>query len=179
MISVASIAARLRPRMYSNIPAEMTSRIKFDSPSMLPHKFKPHNVETAGGFPVKLLETLVRLQKILKIKQFRVNSLRDMNTEAERRISMGISFPPDFVRRYATSILELDRLNVALSDLLHAMQDSCGDGVRFYTKSAFKEGKEAGLDKMSIFDQHALFFKFEVFFRFPLFFAKLNKMQQS
>jgi LIN9 C-terminal len=135
MISVASIAARLRPRMYSNIPAEMTSRIKFDnSPSsLLPQKFKPHNVETAGGFPVKLLETLVRLQKILKIKQFRVNSLRDMNTEAERRISMGISFPPDFVRRYATSILELDRLNVALSDLLHAMQDSCGDGVRSET----------------------------------------------
>lgn len=135
MISVASIAARLRPRMYSNIPAEMTSRIKFDSPSMLPQKFKPHNVETAGGFPVKLLETLVRLQKILKIKQFRVNSLREMNTEAERRISMGISFPPDFVRRYATSILELDRLNVALSDLLNAMQESCGDGVRISSYS--------------------------------------------
>jgi len=129
MISLASIAARMRPRSYGSLPPEMSSRLKMETPSLLP-KFKPQTLESAGGFPVKLLETLVRLQKILKIKQFRVNSLRDMNTEAERRISMGIAFPPDFVRRYATSVLELDRLNVALSDLLHAMQDNCGDGVR-------------------------------------------------
>ncbi|CAB3379602.1 Hypothetical predicted protein [Cloeon dipterum] len=128
MISVASIAARMRPRSYSSLPTEMSSRLKMETPMMAP-KYKPQNTEATGGFPVKLLETVVRLQKILKIKQFRVNSLRDMNTEAERRVSMGIPFPPDFVRRYAISVLELDRLNVALSDLLQAMQETCGDGI--------------------------------------------------
>ncbi|XP_059490619.1 protein lin-9 homolog [Neocloeon triangulifer] len=130
MISVASIAARMRPRSYSSLPSEMTSRLKMDNtPSLLPPKFKPQHAESTGGFPVKLLETIVRLQKILKIKQFRVSSLREMNSEAERRVSMGIPFPPDFVRRYAISVLELDRLNVALSDLLNAMQENCGDGL--------------------------------------------------
>lgn len=65
----------------------------------------------------------------MKIKQQRVSSLRDMNTEAERRASLGVPIPSDFVRRYATSVVELDRLNLALSDFLNAMQDSCGEGV--------------------------------------------------
>ncbi|KAF4524421.1 hypothetical protein B566_EDAN009337 [Ephemera danica] len=136
-ISMASLAARMRPRsLPATTPTATTTAteaageagvvVKTEAPT--PAAVAKSRAETAGGFPIRLLETLVRLHKILKVKQQRVNALRDMNLESERRVALGIPIPSDFVRRYAAAVVELDRLNVALSDFLVMMQDSCSSG---------------------------------------------------
>lgn len=136
-ISMASLAARMRPRSLPATTPTATATatepagdagvvVKTETPT--PAAVAKSRAETAGGFPIRLLETLVRLHKILKVKQQRVNALRDMNLEAEHRVALGVTIPSDFVRRYAAAVVELDRLNVALSDFLIMMQDSCSSG---------------------------------------------------
>ncbi|PSN44184.1 Protein lin-9 [Blattella germanica] len=59
---------------------------------------------TVGGFPVKFLEMLVRLSKILNVKKTKIKMLREMNSEAEKRKSFGSHIPEDFQHRYAKVI---------------------------------------------------------------------------
>ena len=67
----------------------------------------------------------VRLSKILNLKKEKVCALRDMNTEAERRESIGETVATDFQRRYARTILDLEELNTELNNLLVKVRQQC------------------------------------------------------
>lgn len=56
---------------------------------------------TVNGYPVKLLENMVKVDKILTVKKSKIKKLKEMNSEAEKRRSMQESLPPDFERKYA------------------------------------------------------------------------------
>jgi hypothetical protein len=79
--------------------------------------------ETLGGFPVRFLRLVVRLSKILGIKKERIERLNEMNTQAEKLLSFGESFVPEFQAQYASSVLDLDRLNKNLSVCLQDVQE--------------------------------------------------------
>lgn len=62
---------------------------------------KPQIGGTLNGYPLKLLELMVKVNKILTSKKTKIKKLREMNSEAEKKRSFGESLSPDFERRYA------------------------------------------------------------------------------
>nr|CAG4643093.1 EOG090X03EV [Ilyocryptus agilis] len=78
-----------------------------------------------SSFPMEVLTPIVRLSKILNLKKEKVSALRDMNTEVERRESVGETVAPDFQRRYARTILDLEELNTELNSLLVKVRQQC------------------------------------------------------
>lgn len=62
---------------------------------------KSHIGGTMNGYPLKLLEFMVKVNKILAAKKIKIKKLKEMNSEAEKRRSFGEALPPDFERRYA------------------------------------------------------------------------------
>ncbi|XP_067004973.2 protein lin-9 homolog isoform X2 [Anabrus simplex] len=133
-ITVSSFAQKFRPR---NVTAFMTPprysdplspRLNSDpllgASSVTKMKSVPSD-GMLGGFPVKCLDMIVRLSKILNAKKLKINRLRDMNAEAEKRKSYGTYIPEDFQRRYASTIIELERLNKDLQEYLSAVQSYC------------------------------------------------------
>jgi phage host-nuclease inhibitor protein Gam len=59
------------------------------------------------------------------MKKDKIRRLRDMNTEVERRESVGETVAPDFQRRYARTILDLEELNTELNSLLVKVRQQC------------------------------------------------------
>nr|CAG4636873.1 EOG090X03EV [Ceriodaphnia reticulata] len=80
---------------------------------------------TFGSLPIHVLTPIVRLSKILNMKKEKVRRLREMNTEVERRESVGETVAPDFQRRYARTILDLEELNTELNSLLVKVRQQC------------------------------------------------------
>nr|XP_023662818.1 protein lin-9 homolog isoform X1 [Paramormyrops kingsleyae] len=81
--------------------------------------------ETLGGFPVNFLVQVTRLSKILMVKKENIRQLKDMNAEAEKLKSCSMSIGFEFQKRYATVVLDLERLNKDLSEVLHEVQQYC------------------------------------------------------
>lgn len=77
---------------------------------------------TLGGFPIKFLGLLVRLSKILSVKKKKIFELKSLNTEAERMRSLQEPINHEFQKQYASTILELEKLNSDLNDNLKAVQ---------------------------------------------------------
>jgi len=88
---------------------------------------------TLGGYPVKFLYHIVRLNKSLLSKKEKVNNLRDLNSEAEKMKSFGEFITEDFQRKYASKVLEVYKVNEELNKQLK--------DVSLYTAQF---GKEAG-----------------------------------
>nr|CAG4636038.1 EOG090X03EV [Eubosmina coregoni] len=78
-----------------------------------------------GTFPMHILTPIVRLSKILNLKKDKISALREMNTEVERRESIGETVASDFQRRYARIILDLEELNSELNSLLLKVRQHC------------------------------------------------------
>lgn len=93
--------------------------------SPLRSKFPGGTGGTLGGFPVKFLVQVARLSKILAIKKENLQMLEQMNSQAEKRHSYGETLPLEFQRKYATIVLELERLNTELNSLLLGIQKFC------------------------------------------------------
>ncbi|KAM6954733.1 protein lin-9 homolog [Aplochiton taeniatus] len=89
------------------------------------HKLPGSEEDTLGGFPVKFLVQVTRLSKILMIKKEHIKHLKDMNTEAEKLKSYSMPIVLEFQKRYATTVLELERLNKDLNKVLHEVQQFC------------------------------------------------------
>nr|CAG4641559.1 EOG090X03EV [Eurycercus lamellatus] len=85
----------------------------------------PSQEPAFGSFPMHVLTPIVRLSKILNLKKEKISALRDMNTEVERRESIGETVAPDFQRRYARTILDLEELNTELNSLLVKVRQQC------------------------------------------------------
>lgn len=134
-ITVSSFAQKFRPRSFapymtpprfSSDPSspKLNSDPLLAGSSIVKAKSFPSD-GTVGGFPVKFLETVVRLSKILKAKKTRISVLREMNAEAERKKSFGAHIPEEFQRRYANVIIDLEHLNRDLQDYLTSVQNYC------------------------------------------------------
>jgi len=76
---------------------------------------------TLGGYPVKFLYHIVRLNKSLLSKKEKVNNLRDLNSEAEKMKSFGEFITEDFQRKYASKVLEVYKVNEELNKQLKDM----------------------------------------------------------
>ncbi|XP_029041613.1 protein lin-9 homolog isoform X3 [Osmia lignaria lignaria] len=133
-ISVASFAQKFRPRHVQYVPSPpyamklMSPRLNSDpliSNASVSLPKKSHIGGTMNGYPLKLLEFMVKVNKILSIKKIKIKKLREMNSEAEKRRSFGESLPPDFERRYAGIVVELEKMNAALQDFLNDVQELC------------------------------------------------------
>ncbi|KAJ3607120.1 hypothetical protein NHX12_026634 [Muraenolepis orangiensis] len=81
--------------------------------------------EMLGGFPVKFLVQVTRLSKILMIKKEHIKHLKDMNTEAEKLKSYSMPIGLNFQKRYATKVLDLEKLNKDLNKVLQQVQQFC------------------------------------------------------
>ena len=76
-----------------------------------------------GGYPVKFLEQIVRLSKILKLKREKIGNLRELNSHGERKKSFGAYINEDFQRKYASTVIELSTINRDLNEHLKNIQD--------------------------------------------------------
>ncbi|KAF2901531.1 hypothetical protein ILUMI_04652 [Ignelater luminosus] len=78
-----------------------------------------------GGFPIKLLEKIVLVTKILTVKKAKIKLLKSMNTEAEKFMSFETLMPDDFERKYASILIDLEKLNHDLKNFLDEIQLYC------------------------------------------------------
>jgi uncharacterized protein YllA (UPF0747 family) len=82
-------------------------------------------------YPTFLVVCQVRLSKILNTKKSKIKTLREMNTEAEKKKSFGAHIPEDFQRRYASVIIDLEHLNRDLQDYLTNVQNFCQEVISY------------------------------------------------
>jgi len=75
-----------------------------------------------GGYPIKLLETMVLVRKTLEIKHLQLLKIRRLNVEAEVVKSFGDNAPEDFQKKYATLLVEMERINRDLADYMNILQ---------------------------------------------------------
>jgi protein lin-9 len=83
-----------------------------------------------GGFPLKLLELIVRMRKTLSAKQMKIMRLKNMNSEAEVYKSYGDPFPDDFQKRYANLIIGMEKLNRDMQEYLAQIQNCAKDVIK-------------------------------------------------
>ena len=107
-MTVASFARKFRPSHVQYVPSP-PYMMKLNSPRMTSDPLisnasipkKSHMGGTMNGYPVKLLESMVRVNRILADKKVKVQKLKVMNTDCEMRRSLGEPLPADFERKYA------------------------------------------------------------------------------
>lgn len=75
-----------------------------------------------GGYPVKLLKSMVLVRKTLEVKQLQLLKIRRMNVEAEVVKSFGDNAPEDFQKKYASLLVEMERINRDLADYMNILQ---------------------------------------------------------
>lgn len=139
-IPLSAFQQKQRPRVVGNafmspprfIPSTATANpeLNFENDPLLSGSpFKGHLMSleggTYGGFPIKFLVLVTRLSKILMIKKDWITQLQDMNTEAEKKKSYQQPITPEFQKKYANIVLELDNLNKDLNEYLIGVQQYC------------------------------------------------------
>ncbi|KAL3314703.1 Protein lin-9 [Cichlidogyrus casuarinus] len=76
-----------------------------------------------GGYPMKFLVMVTKLSKILEVKKRCVDELRELNSDAERKLSVQETISIDFQHAYLTIVVQLERLNKELNQYLaHVLQ---------------------------------------------------------
>lgn len=84
--------------------------------------FVSDSEEGGGGqYPIKLLAMMVRISKMLSLKKKRIHELKSMNDEVERLHSIDYKVPLELKKSYASTILDLEKLNTDLDVYLKAV----------------------------------------------------------
>jgi hypothetical protein len=87
------------------------------------------NSTSSGGFPVRLLVLIARLNKILNVKREFIQRLKDLNCVAECAKAQHAShthiYTKDFQVNYATLVINIEKLNKDLSDYIKGAQSYC------------------------------------------------------
>ncbi|XP_036318060.1 protein lin-9 homolog [Rhagoletis pomonella] len=107
--------------------------------------------DNINGYPVKLLETLVRLKRALASKRSKLQRLSEMNNEAELKASQQLAaahnsnsssdesqntnetvpqLSEEFQRRYASIVISMEKMNRDMQDYLNDVQAFAGDLTR-------------------------------------------------
>ncbi|XP_055913278.1 protein lin-9 homolog [Eupeodes corollae] len=125
-----------RSRNSLNRSDPLLGQQQYDSP------FKNPVIErdTIGGFPVKLLETIVRLKRAIAVKKSKLNRLRDMNAEAEIKNAAAAAsssssagehnLSEEFQRRYASIVISMEKMNRDMQEYLNGIQSFASDLTR-------------------------------------------------
>lgn len=125
MISLSSFASKFRPRSSLPSSTPLSSGISGLLSTGLTGSDSGAQHSGLNGLPAKLLDTLVRLQKILTVKKGKIKVLRSLNADAERKKSFGEPITELFQRQYASAVIDLERLNSDLQRYLTTMQALC------------------------------------------------------
>lgn len=75
-----------------------------------------------NGFSVKLLETIVRMKKLLSVKQSKLSAFKKMNVEADQLKSKSDTIDEDFQKKYAYHVVGMEKLNRDILDHLSQLQ---------------------------------------------------------
>ncbi|ENN79342.1 hypothetical protein HUJ04_009496 [Dendroctonus ponderosae] len=136
-LSILSFQSKFRPRLngfppYSSDKNPNYKTLPFSRDPLLSGSIvnSPMLIPTAkegklGQFPVKLLENMVLVTKILNAKKTCVQQLKTMNSEAEKLNSFDETLSDNFERKYAHILLDLEKLNSDLQVYLDEMQACC------------------------------------------------------
>lgn len=135
MISLNSVTQSYRPSkpQLNNSPVRNISFLNKSDPLLAqdtidsPFLNPVNERETIGGFPIKLLETLVRLKKTLSIKKSKLSRLCEMNAETEKQKVFSENLTEDFQRKYATVIITLEKMNRDLQNYVGQIQTFAPD----------------------------------------------------
>lgn len=76
-----------------------------------------------GGYPVRFLYHVVRLNSCLGSKREAIHSLRTLNTQAENMKSYGEFITEEFQRKYASTVLEVYKVNEDLKKQLKEVSE--------------------------------------------------------
>ena len=89
------------------------------------HTNDHNNGGLLGGFPIRLLVSITRLNKKLNVKKEYIKKLNDLNTEAEYIKVNKNYYSKEFQLKYASLIIDIEKLNKDLSDYLVGVQRYC------------------------------------------------------
>ena len=98
-----------------------------DNPLLTPVTSSSTSGMKLGGFPVRLLLMITRLNKILNIKRESVAKLSIMNGQAEAFLANGEPLTRLFQTSYAQLVLDLEKLNKDLVEYLNGVQKFSGE----------------------------------------------------
>ncbi|CAL8081307.1 unnamed protein product [Orchesella dallaii] len=126
-VSTSSFALKI-PRRSGGFTV---GTFKFQNPALLgdqPEGFpkSPFPADgMLGGFPIRLLDMIVRLSKLLKAKREKIMTLKELNVEAEKMKSYGRTYNAEYRTRYARCVLDLDSMNKEMAMYLEGIQTYC------------------------------------------------------
>ncbi len=125
-ISKTSLLQSFRPRNNLQVATKMIREPMLTNDPMLSmctanNELSVDDNGMVGDHPFELLQTIVRLKKILFIKKAQIQSLREMNTETERMSLYGQSISEEFQTRYAGNIIALEMINHDLSEIISSL----------------------------------------------------------
>lgn len=109
-VSVASFTNKFRPRQVQYVPSPPYMQKLAASPRIMTNDplisnatitKKSQSTNSTNDYPQKLLQDMVNVNKILAVKKLKIKKLKELNSEAEKRRSVGESLPLDFERKYA------------------------------------------------------------------------------
>ncbi|CAH1738178.1 hypothetical protein AGLY_002529 [Aphis glycines] len=101
-------------------------RVPYHNRSISPEtKVDVHKTDqnTTAQYSMKLLESTVKFRKILAAKKQYVQTLRNMNSEAEKMVLYNEDITPEFQSRYAKIVLDLDNLNLHLTSVMCVLSE--------------------------------------------------------
>lgn len=139
-VSVISLTKDLRPKTTQPIPGIRRALLSTNRNdpllgSEIYNNSKIKNIiypkETIGGFQLKLLELVIRTKKTLAVKKMKLQRLNKMNAEAEVSKSFNETLPEDYQRRYASTVIGMEKLNQDMQGYLNQIQN--------YTRDLTKE----------------------------------------
>lgn len=134
-ISITSFQAKFKPRNNSFSPvlkSPIIGTMKHRKDPLLsgsmvgtPPYLQSTEEGKIGGFPAKLLERMVLVTKILQMKKLKIEMLKSLNSDAEKLISFDQAIPEDSKRKYASVLIDLEKLNFDLQKYLEEIQVYC------------------------------------------------------
>lgn len=147
-VPLSSLTQDVRPKLLTNeyvlspYRSDQMSLNKTDpmlAGDILGSKLKSLSLprQAIGGFPLKLLELVVRTRKTLSSKKLKLMRLRNMNADAEMYKSLGESMPEDYQRRYANMVISMEKLNRDMQEYLNQIQS--------YTRDLTKDPEVAAM----------------------------------
>lgn len=130
-ICLSSITQKFRPRyvmqeifnLYQ--PSAPNKNNSQGDPMIGCSELAKHFDSNTGNYPYQFLELIVKLNKILQAKRSKINKLKEFNCEAEKRKSFGQRMPEDFERKYAATVIDLERMNMDLQEYINEIQVYC------------------------------------------------------
>ncbi|CAL8146370.1 unnamed protein product [Orchesella dallaii] len=128
-VSTSSFALKIPRRLGGE--RSTVGNFKFQNPALLamkPEGFPESQFDPTamlGGFPIRLLDMIVQLSKLLKAKREKISQLRELNVKAEKMISYGKLFSREYRVEYARCVQQLDSLNSKLNLYMAGIQAYC------------------------------------------------------